>query len=172
MANKNDAMAYHLKTRLEDIAVNVCLQNCATFHKSTGDGLLATFTDSVSAANAAKDILRDIDVRNSHTVNPVIDVRLSLHHGSTYKLNTGSQDLHGNDINIAFRIECLRTENFAVIEKEFPDRNRVLCSDDFVWEVRTKFPQCGLTFAYCGEAFLKGIRDTKSIFLLDASSPM
>jgi class 3 adenylate cyclase len=169
IANKNDTMAYHLKSRLEDIAMEVCHEHNATFYKNTGDGLLATFAEPVTAGKTAGDILYRIQKRNERSSNPPINVRLSLHFGNTYQMNTKSRDLHGNDINIAFRIEGLQKDNFPVLENEFPEKNRVLCSDDFVWEVRNGYPDFGLTFLYCGEAYLKGIRDTRSVFLMDTT---
>src|SRR5690606_33295698 len=105
------------------------------FFKGTGDGFLATFGSASRALAAAIALKNRIELRNARTTNPPIHFRIALHHGETWGISTGGQDIHGNDVNITFRIEGVQREAFAEPSVEFPRMDRVLCSAALLKEV-------------------------------------
>ncbi|MEQ8663007.1 MAG: FHA domain-containing protein [Gammaproteobacteria bacterium] len=160
IANQDDHMAYHLKQRLMQIAEPVLEQFGCGFFKSTGDGFLATFSSAAAALDAAVALEQRIQQRNQRTRNEHIHYRVALHFGEVWKLSAGTDDIHGNDVNIAFRIEGVQADAFTGTVSSLPRRDRILSSRAFLTAVpRERLAAVLSGHVQCGEASLKGITD-------------
>jgi len=167
MANSDDKMAFHMKKKLIEFCEWAFSQYKARFTKSTGDGYLATFEAPSSALFAAKQILQDIRQRNVRTNNPPIHIRVAIHVGKTYTIDDATKDIHGNDVNIAFRIEGVTPEDFDSPAIPLPLMDRILCSEDYRQNVASDESISSIfKFEIIGSARLKGIKDQKNIFLV------
>jgi class 3 adenylate cyclase len=166
IASKDDHMAYHLKHRLTQIAEPVLEEYNHRFFKSTGDGFLATFKDADKALQAAIKIEDHIQYRNQRTTNAPIHYRLALHYGDVWAISAGGDDIHGNDVNITFRIEGVQSAAFAEVRTLFPKRDRILCSERFRKQVEDTVEQLSSGCVSCGAATLKGIVDPVIIYWL------
>jgi class 3 adenylate cyclase len=173
IANQNDHMAYHLKARLQQLAEPVLTEYGMRFFKGTGDGFLATFVSAAKTVSAALELVSRIKHRNSRTTNPPIHYRIALHHGDTWGISTGGQDIHGNDVNITFRIEGAQAETFTAPAVEFPRMDRILCSKALLTEITDKEGTTVPTeVSEIGPASLKGIHDPVVIYFVhDRSDP-
>jgi class 3 adenylate cyclase len=165
MASENDHMAHHLKTRVQQLAEPVLTEYGMRFFKGTGDGFLATMASASRSVIAALELVSRIKYRNSRTTNPPIHYRISLHHGETWGISTGGQDIHGNDVNIAFRIEGVQKDAFPNPACEFPKMDRILCSRALITEItereRAPLPS---EVTEIGAANLKGIAEATTIY--------
>ncbi len=162
VASKDDRLAFHLKNRLDRISELALARYRASFVKSTGDGFLATFDTAADALMAAREILQALLQRNLQSKNPPIHIRIGLHRGKAYVMDASTKDIHGNDVNIVFRIEGLRPEAFREGGRNVPEHDRILCSrafldDDSISAFRT-------SFAFCGRAVLKGLEEDHDIY--------
>jgi class 3 adenylate cyclase len=160
IASRDDRMAYHLKQRLAQITEPV-LEICRPrFFKSTGDGFLATFTTPATACAAAVALEQRIAQRNQRTANLPLHFRMALHMGKVWSLHAGGADIHGNDVNIACRLEGVQVEAFDSLVCDFPARDRILCSHAFISALpATVCGESGASHVVCGEAHLKGIAE-------------
>ncbi|MBD3345315.1 MAG: FHA domain-containing protein [Chitinivibrionales bacterium] len=159
LTNMNETMAFHLKKRVDTISRMALNAHHARFHKNTGDGFIASFKNSIDAFRASREILWRITDRNQRTRNPKIHVRIALHKGKTYTIDSGAKDIHGNAVNIAFRIESLQKNDFIKLLNSFPERDRVLCTRYFYEDIKLRTPSFGDDFIWCGTAKLKGIKN-------------
>lgn len=167
IANENDHMAFHLKQRLMQIADPVLAEYGMRFLKGTGDGFLATFPSASKAVFAALELENRLKLRNSRTANEPIHYRIALHSGETWGISTGGQDIHGNDVNITFRIEGVQREAFSTPVIEFPRMDRLMCSKALLDEVRKQEPLPGnLETIELGCPTLKGINDPVTVYWL------
>lgn len=167
IASHDDHMAYHLKQRLYQIAEPVLGQFGRRFLKSTGDGFLATFGDAGAALDAAIALEQRLQQRNQRTRNEAIHYRVALHFGDVWAIDTGTADIHGNDVNIAFRIEGVQADAFTGTVSSLPRRDRILCSRDFLTVVpRDRLAAVLAGHVQCGEASLKGITESVIIHWL------
>lgn len=167
IAAENDHMAYHLKQRLMQIADPVLAEFGMRFFKSTGDGFLATFGAASKALAAAAELEHRIKMRNSRTTNPPIHYRLALHYGETWGISSGGQDIHGNDVNITFRIEGVQVDAFPSPQVDLPRKDRILCSEDLLKEIEQRDPDAlPSETEFCGAANLKGITEPVNIYWL------
>ncbi|MBF0357605.1 MAG: adenylate/guanylate cyclase domain-containing protein [Magnetococcales bacterium] len=162
IANSNEQVAYHLKKRLKALTDKVMDKHPCRFYENTGDGFLGIYDDPNEALQVARKISNLIKKRNGSTKNPDINFRLALHYGEIYSLGTG---VHGNDLNIAFRIEGVTADAFSELKYNFPKKDRTLCSSNFLnyFKRQGELP-AGMDFQYCGPANLKGISDPMDIF--------
>ena len=166
IASKDDHMAYHLKQRLTQIAEPILDEYGRRFFKSTGDGFLATFADSEKALQAAIKVEDHIQYRNQRTSNMPIHYRIALHYGDVWAISAGGDDVHGNDVNITFRIEGVQSSEFPSVITLFPKRDRILCSDAFREIVKDSVDRISSECLHCGAATLKGIVDPVDIYWL------
>lgn len=167
IANRDDHMAYHLKQRLTQIAEPVLEDEDRRFFKSTGDGFLACFPKPSLALNAALELERRIQHRNARTENPPIHYRMALHFGETWLIAAGGDDIHGNDVNITFRIEGVKDSDLLSPETALPARDRILCSTDFIAAYgEIEDSPVPIEHISCGRARLKGISAPVGIELL------
>jgi len=166
LAAQNDVMAFHLKKRLMTLAQYSLQSSNLRFIKSTGDGFIATFGNAVDALQVSKSIMKRITDRNIETSNPKINIRLGLHQGTVYMLSYNDADIHGHDVNIAFRIESLQQQDFINKIYEFPNINRIFCSDSFYKSLLNEQHQLDIDISYCGKAMLKGIAEPFNIYLI------
>ena len=169
MAATDEKMAFHTKRKLKDICERAFAVHSARFVKGTGDGFLATFLNPFSAFQSARRIMDDLRQRNERTANLPIHVRMALHHGSTYTIDQENKDIHGNDVNITFRMEGLTADAFTSAPSiELPATDRLLCSAEFrLAMVNGKYPMEKASFEPMGMAGLKGIKEEKVIYLIE-----
>ena len=165
IASENDHMAYHLKQRLTQIAEPILNEFGCRFFKSTGDGFLATFENAERAQKAAVKLEDHVQYRNKRTTNVPIHYRIALHHGEVWAISAGGDDVHGNDVNITFRIEGVQAPAFGEMNELFPKENRILCSGDFHRLIGAN-PEPGTSYVRCGTADLKGINEPVEIYWL------
>ena len=164
IANENDHLAFHLKTRVSQIADPVLAEHGQRFNKNTGDGFMATFPSGSNALAAAIEIEKRLLMRNARTTNEPIHYRMSLHYGEVWGIGN---DVHGNDVNIAFRIEGVQKEAFADSKADFPVQDRLMCSAAFLLEVmRQGDVPGGVAPLEVGPASLKGIQEQVRIYWL------
>ncbi|MCC7120631.1 MAG: FHA domain-containing protein [Gammaproteobacteria bacterium] len=167
IANQNDHMAFHLKQRLMQICDPVLAEHSMRFLKGTGDGFLATFPSGAKALGAALEIEKRLTLRNARTANEPIHYRIALHCGETWGISTGGQDIHGNDVNITFRIEGVQREAFPDDVVAFPRMDRLMCSQAALAEIGAQgaLPD-GVAPIELGSATLKGIQDPVTLYWL------
>ncbi|MDA0821268.1 MAG: adenylate/guanylate cyclase domain-containing protein [Proteobacteria bacterium] len=163
IANKDDHMAYHMKQRLTQIAEPILEEYGRRFFKSTGDGFLATFEQPDKALQAAIKVEHHIQMRNQRTTNEPIHYRIALHYGDVWAISVGGEDVHGNDINVTFRIEGLQASSFAETKVLFPKQDRILCSKRFYDCIENHPVSTQVENVHCGAAALKGIVDVVDI---------
>lgn len=166
IASKDDHMAYHLKQRLTQIAEPILDEFGRRFFKSTGDGFLATFEDPEKALEAAIKVEDHIQYRNQRTSNMPIHYRIALHYGDVWAISVGGDDVHGNDVNITFRIEGVQSAAFPSVIARFPKRDRILCSGAYYELVKEKAERAPSEYLHCGAATLKGIVDPVDVYRL------
>ena len=174
-SSRNEQVAYALKTRLEQISSPILERFRVRFVKNTGDGFLATFSQPVDACCAAVLIAEKIAKRNAKTHNERLHFRIALHHGTTYPIGIGGQDIHGSDVNFTFRLEGLQSRKSEMIEttRAIPQRDRILCSQRFV-EAMTKaeLPE-GISLLGLGRARFQGVPGEHPVYrLVEGSSSL
>lgn len=170
IANENDHMALHLKQRLMQIADPVLAEHGQRFFKGTGDGFLSTFPAAGKALAAALEMEKRLQHRNSRTANEPIHYRIAIHCGDTWGISTGGQDIHGNDVNITFRIEGVQREAFAAPACDFPRMDRLMCSRQLLDDLqKTEMLPASVQPMEIGSAALKGIQDPVTIYWLKTS---
>jgi class 3 adenylate cyclase len=166
-ALNNEQIAFHLKQRLNNIAKPVLYSAPITFYKNTGDGFLATFPKSTLAVNTAIKILKILEKRNKTSKNPPINVRIGLHKGITYVIDPATEDIHGIDINITFRIEGLKKNALSHSKVTIGEKNRILSSESFYNDYKKRTRRKDEIFEYCGSARLKGIKEKLGIYRIN-----
>jgi len=166
-SSKDEKIAFHLKQRLSQISKPLLYKSSVQFYKNTGDGFLATFPKTTQAANTAIKILKELEKRNKKTQNPPINVRIGLHKGRTYLIDPATEDIHGIDINITFRIEGLKASTIKQGHIKIPEINRILTTSEFYSDYQKKSRRKQQIIEYAGNAKLKGIRKKKEIYLIN-----
>jgi class 3 adenylate cyclase len=91
-------------------------------------------------------------------------VRIGLHAGITYLIDEQTRDLHGNDVNVAFRLESIQKSAFDTLEAEFPEQDRVLCTKVFYDKLKDQVISLDVSFVRCGMAALKGIKEPIEVY--------
>lgn len=157
---EGDIMAYHIKMRLNDIVRPVVEKHSQLFIKNTGDGFLLTFATADAAYAASRDIFAALQQRNSATRNPAINIRIALHFGRVYRLGEDADDIHGNDVNLTFRIDGVDPQNLED-SQGMSSCNNILCTRDFV-----EMLSGSQNHKRLGAAQLKGIPEPVSLYLL------
>ena len=163
LANQaGDGLAYHLKKRMFQICDVVFNENASVYIKNTGDGFFATFGNPGVCLESAVMILKKLAARNRVTKSKPIDVRIGLHYGDMYIVDEVTNDRHGNDLNIAFRVEGVTASAFEGKPLvDLPEKNRILATQVF-------YEMCNpqdAPFKRLGKAQLKGIQDPMELFL-------
>lgn len=166
-ARNSEQIAYHLKQRLNNIAKPLLYSAPITFYKNTGDGFLATFPQTTQAVNIAMNILKILEKRNKQSKNPPIDVRIGLHKGRTYIIDPATEDIHGIDINLTFRIEGLQKRAFTHLKNQIGEKNRILASEHFYLDYKKRTRRKKEIFEACGSAKLKGIKERVEIYRIN-----
>ena len=88
--------------------------------KLMGDGLLAEFSSVVEAVDCAAEIQRDMDARNANPTSkrPII-LRIGVHLGDVI---VEGQDIHGDGVNIAARLESIAEPGGICISRQAYDQ--------------------------------------------------
>jgi pSer/pThr/pTyr-binding forkhead associated (FHA) protein len=143
IADANEQVAYHLKKRLHALTEKVLSDHPGSYNEGTGDGFLGIYEDPKEALQVAIKISKLINKRNISTKNPNLHFRLALHYGKVYSLGKG---IHGNDINITFRIEGISSDGFLNPKRNLPKVDRIICSGDFLdyFKKQEKLPTVNL----------------------------
>jgi class 3 adenylate cyclase/pimeloyl-ACP methyl ester carboxylesterase len=87
--------------------------------KLMGDGLIAEFTSVVEAVACAAEVQREIAARNAGAANRQMTFRIGIHLGDV--LAEGN-DLYGDGVNIACRLEGLATPGGICISRQAYDQ--------------------------------------------------
>jgi len=170
IAAADDHMAHHLKRRLVQLAEPVLENHGRRFFKSTGDGFLATFAEPGAALAAAIELESRIHNRNRRTRNAPLHYRIALHVGVVWAIEAGGDDIHGNDVNITFRIEGVQADAFDGPRPALPARDRILCSRAFLGAAPREQLEGALDgHVACGPARLKGIAEPIDVHWLKTS---
>ena len=175
LAFRDNVMALNMKDRLDNISQPILETFKQGFYKNTGDGFVALFAEAGNAINASIKLLHTLKLRNSLTKNPAIHVRCAIHYGDIYKYSPilekkDLEDIHGNDVNIAFRIEGIQEDGFRnVLKVPLPINNRILCSKALQEKLilENKPDNESYTMKPLGEAKMKGIEQTVFLFLVE-----
>jgi class 3 adenylate cyclase len=170
IASTDETIAFHLKRRLESISRAAISSNHVRFHKSTGDGFFALFPTSLDAFKAAREIIGILMERNQRTTNPPIHVRIALHRGKTYIIDSESGDVHGNDVNMTFRIEGVKKEAFSDLRVDFSEQDRIFCTRQFRDDISGYCASNHLICSSLGPAQLRGIEKSVEIFCINQCS--
>ena len=160
---------------LRRLAQEACAPLGLASAKSTGDGLLLTFSDSESAATAVpsalaamRSLLAKLEVRNADVPQQHrLDVRVALHFGEV-DVTQGSRE--GPNVAFAFRMEGVTEASLAtalnpIDPRAFPSANYVICSEavadvlDWVGEASPR--------TSCGLFKMKGFLGWWEVFLLE-----
>jgi len=163
-AHNNEQLAFHLKQRLSNITKPIIYAAPIQFFKNTGDGFLVTFPTTAQALTTAIKILKTLKSRNKKSKNPPINVRIGLHKGRTYVIDPATEDIHGIDINITFRIEGLRKSAFGYMRRKLGEMDRILASRAFYEDYKKRSRRKEDIFELCGSAKLKGIKEKVTIY--------
>lgn len=166
IANADEKMAYYLKLRLNQISFPILYVHNVDFVKGTGDGFLATFVHSHDALRAGIELAALIQTRNHTTKNLPIAYRIALHYGLVIPTNDTGLDVHGNDINITFRVEGIKSEQFFQLECQLSKTNRILCTNQFLHSISSNTFSNVIEFNRCGIAKVKGIVEEIELFLV------
>lgn len=170
IANRDDHMAHHLKRRSSQLADPVLAAHGRRFFKSTGDGFLVTFADPGAALAAAIEFEQRFQNRNQRTRNALSHYRIARHHGEVWAIDSGGDDIHGNDVNIAFLSEGVQPECLRHAAPALPPRDRILCSGAFMAAVpSTQLAGALRGHVACGAARLKGITEPVDIHWLQTT---
>lgn len=88
--------------------------------KLMGDGLLAEFSSVVEAVDCAAEIQREMDARNANPTSkrPII-LRIGVHLGDVI---VEGQDIHGDGVNIAARLESIAEPGGICISRQAYDQ--------------------------------------------------
>jgi len=167
IANSDEAIAFHLKRRLESISRSALAANHVRFYKSTGDGFLALLPASLDALKAARQIIAILLERNQRTINAPIHVRIALHRGETYIIDSESGDVHGSDVNLTFRIEGVEKEAFCDLRADLPEQDRILCTRQFRDDVSRHCSANKFICSSIGLAQFRGIDKPVEIFCIN-----
>lgn len=91
-----------LEIDLRDIIAPAIAAHSGRIVKTTGDGAMAEFSSAVAAVVSALDIQHALRARPVEAGRPCLDYRIGIHMG---EIILAVDDLHGNDVNIAVRIQ-------------------------------------------------------------------
>jgi pimeloyl-ACP methyl ester carboxylesterase len=92
-----------------------------------GDGLLAEFASVVEAVDCAAEIQREMAARNAGTKRPIV-FRVGVHLGDVI---VEGDDLYGDGVNIAARLESIAEPGSICISRQAYDRVRKHLSLDY-----------------------------------------
>ena len=165
LSDEDEQAAFHSKRRMDEFARKVLFEHEAGFYKNTGDGFVAAFEDAEQSLAASLDLMGLLAERNRTTENVPIHIRIALHYGTTYVIDPKTKDIHGKDVNTAFRIEGVDGDSFETQEHSPPAQDRILCSDAF-YDLLD--PSRKKEAVFCGSALLKGVRKPVGIYQIRA----
>ncbi len=115
---------------LEGITFDVASQFNDRYRRSTGDGLLLTFSSVREAVNAALEIQRRVRAYNAAADRTHrIPIRFSIHFGETLTDEMGHR--FGNAVNMAFRVASLREG------EDFPREDYILITERVYHELES-----------------------------------
>ena len=115
--------------------------------KSTGDGFLVQFYNSLDSVKAAISIQKAIDLHNTHKDNKEqIQLRIGLHLGD---VEEKKGDIFGDGVNIAARIEPLTDTGGICISKQIYDQ----VNNKIKYDIQSR-----------GQKKLKNISGTKELY--------
>jgi adenylate cyclase len=82
--------------------------------KTTGDGVLVEFASAVDAARCALDVQRDMVARNGTVPQDTrIEFRIGIHVGDIIIIIIDDDDIFGDGVNIAARLEGIAEPGVA-----------------------------------------------------------
>ena len=139
----NEEHAYHLIDKKRQLLIPLISENSGELVKEIGDGTLSLFKDSSDSINCA----RDFQYKSSNIPN--LNVRAGIHYGEIIK---EEQDVFGDVVNIASRLETLAKPGSVFVSREAIDQIKS--------DTNYKFVSLGLQA-------LKGVGRLIEVFALD-----
>ena len=116
LSGDNQDVALELLKEHDKILFNSLKKNKGNILKNRGDGVISQFNDSVEAIHCAVDIQRKLDKRNSLNIKErKLYIRIGIHYGESIR---EGDEIHGDCINIASKLEPLAPSGGIVISKE------------------------------------------------------
>ncbi len=126
LAQRNESLALELLGEQQRLLRNQFALHNGREVKSTGDGFLVVFPSALAAVQCAVEIQTSMAARNAaQPIERQIRVRIGIHVGDVVE---GGDDIHGDGVNIAARIEplaepggiCITRAVFEQIENKVP----------------------------------------------------
>ena len=151
--HKNESAAMDLLDNHKKITIPIIENYNGTILKPQGDGFMVEFSSVVDAVRCATQIQKEISNYNvDQDQNRKISIRIGIHMGD---LLIKDNDIYGNDVNIASRIETLAEPGGICISQTVYDQIKNKVEIDTV---------------ELGETELKNIKDKINIYkiLLEA----
>lgn len=163
-----DQLAYELKGDLDSYVRPQCERRNCTYLKGTGDGYMVAFENTPDAVNAARDIMRKVQVHNKKAAKVRrIDLRVGINYGEVRLMADG--DRVGQTVNMAARVEGVKSKDFhqtrlGVTQADFAEVNRILLSERAYNEVKNLE---GMTCRMIGYFDLKGFTGRHPIYEME-----
>ena len=131
LMGEDQSRAIHLLRKNREIQKPLIDQHGGTFLKEMGDGILASFKTPSDAIYCARDI------QKSAGSDPDLNLRIGMHLGEVI---TENQDIFGDGVNIASRIEALADSGGVYlsesVEKAVRGQSDIQC--EFLGEMELK----------------------------------
>jgi class 3 adenylate cyclase len=137
---QGDTFAMRITSKMKACVREVSERFGASSFGNTGDGYLITFPTGASAVGAAVKILQNArDYNRVASEKEKIELRVGISYGELVLDEQGGR--HGAAINKAFRIEGVKKDERrlegALESHDFPEKNRILVSEEIVEEIKT-----------------------------------
>jgi len=108
----DETLAVVLCEKFKKVLENKILLHHGRLHQWTGDGALCSFTSSVEAVHAA------IETQKQMLTEPLVPLRIGIHGGDVL---VKKNDLYGDGVNIASRIQSFAVPGSVLISKKIFD---------------------------------------------------
>jgi len=113
IATKNEEHAFELVNQKRSILFLLLEKYNGIFVKEIGDGTLSYFKNPSNAVEVAIGI-----IKLTHD-NKTLNIRIGLHYGSVI---VSDEDIYGDAVNIASRVESMSSSNAILVTKELADK--------------------------------------------------
>ena len=128
---QNESQALTLKKHFEDTAVPTVERFRGRVVKYLGDAILAEFPSAVNAVKCAIKILGVVRLLESEPysrIEPRLKLRVGIHLGD---IVWQGDDVHGDAVNIASRVQSIADNNTLVITRQVYDQVKNLINVDY-----------------------------------------
>ena len=112
ISTKDEQFAFELIRIKKSILLKILKKHKGKFIKEIGDGTLSYFENPTKAIESA------IELIAQSKINKNLNIRVGLHYGSVI---LAKDDIYGDAVNIASRVESMSTSNSILITKDLAD---------------------------------------------------